>query len=202
MPIDPVTPGGIPAADWATAQKWGKAYGVDPVLLVAIGFHETKWGKLGDGRNGNILGVGSFDSGSSYKWAGVDNQLHEGAKILAAHHVHTIADVRAGLARWWATDPAWAQGVSGWYDKIKGGFADTSTATTPTTGGSSGSGSGGLLGQVLGLPKEFTTLLQAMEKPIHASLWLVNPSNWARIIAGVVGFLLLGAGLITLAKAA
>jgi hypothetical protein len=115
------TPGSIPNADWDTAKKWGGSYGVDPLLLVAIGFHETHWGTLGDGRNGNVLGVGSFDSGSSYKWAGVDNQLHEGAKILSQHGVHTIADVRAGKAAWWATDPSWKNGVSTWYDQLKGG---------------------------------------------------------------------------------
>lgn len=115
------TPGSIPNADWSLAKKWGSAYGVDPMLLVAIGFHETHWGTLGDGRNGNVLGVGSFDSGSSYKWSGVDNQLHEGAKILAQHGVHTIGDVRAGKAGWWATDANWKNGVSSWYDKLKGG---------------------------------------------------------------------------------
>lgn len=115
------TPGSIPNSDWALAQKWGGAYGVDPLLLVAIGFHETHWGTLGDGRKGNVLGVGSFDSGSSYQWAGVDNQLHEGAKILSQHGVHSIADVRAGKASWWATDPSWKNGVSTWYDQLKGG---------------------------------------------------------------------------------
>ncbi len=191
------TPGGIPAADWQLAQKWGHTYGVDPLLLVAIGLHETDWGKLGDGRKGNILGVGSYDSGSTYKWAGADAQLHEGAKILAAHGVHTIADVIAGKARWWATDPNWAKGVASWYNKIKNGFSSPSAGSpTPSSPG------GGLLGQVLGLPKEVTGFLQALEKPVHAALWLVNPTSWARIIAAVAGFLLLGAGLVTLAKAA
>lgn len=193
-----VTPGGIPVADWILAQKWGAQFGVDPLLLVAIGFHETEWGKLGDGRNGNILGVGSFDTGSVHTWSGADAQLHEGAKILAAHGVHTIADVRAGKARWWATDPAWKDGVSTWFDKITKGFKDTFGGGI---GGAIG-GIGGALGSVLGLPKQVTDFLTALERPVQGLMWFVNPANWARIIAGIFAFLLLGAGLITLAKAA
>jgi hypothetical protein len=98
---------------------------------------------------------------------------------------------------------AYVAQVLGRMKKAPGGDANTPAPTpnpTGTPGG--GGGTGGLFGQLIGLPKELTGLLQAMEKPMHALLWLVNPTSWARIIAGIAGFLLLGAGLFTLAKAA
>lgn len=58
------------------------------------------------------------------------------------------------------------------------------------------------LGSVLQLPAQVTGLFTALEKPVNGLMWFLNPGNWARIIAGLFGFLLLGAGLIALAKAA
>lgn len=115
------TPGGISKTDWTLVQTYGKLYGVDPLLLVAIGFQETHWGTLGAGRQGLILGVGAFDSGTSYKWKGLNAQLSQGAKILAQHGVHNINDVMAGKAAFWATEPSWESGVKMWYDKLKSG---------------------------------------------------------------------------------
>lgn len=60
----------------------------------------------------------------------------------------------------------------------------------------------GAVGNLLSLPSAVTGFLGDLEAPVHAALWLVNPGNWARILAGVFGFLLLGGGLIVLAKAA
>lgn len=119
-------PGGISASDWALVQQSAAPYGVDPYLLVAIGIHETGWGTQGDGRpppagHGNVLGVGSFDSGSVSTWSGLAAQLQEGAKLLNQHGVHTIADVQAGKATWWATDSTWSSQVAAVYLRIKGG---------------------------------------------------------------------------------
>lgn len=113
------TPGKIPNKDWALAQTWGTVYGVDPLVLVAIGFHETHWGTLGAGKQGLILGVGAYDSGATSKFAGLNAQLSQGAKILAQHDVHNINDIQAGKAAFWATDPSWAQGVVSWYSRLK-----------------------------------------------------------------------------------
>lgn len=66
-------------------------------------------------------------------------------------------------------------------------------ATSPVTG---------LIGSLLQLPKEVTSFLSALEKPVQGLMWFVNPANWARILAGVFGFILLGAGLIALGMAA
>lgn len=60
----------------------------------------------------------------------------------------------------------------------------------------------GALGQVLSLPDQITGLFSALEKPVQAAAWFINPANWARMIAGSVGMLLLLAGLITLGMAA
>lgn len=62
----------------------------------------------------------------------------------------------------------------------------------------SSGGGGGLLG----LPTEVTGFFTGLEAPIEALQWFVNPTNWARMVAGAVGALLLIAGLITLGMAA
>lgn len=120
------TPGDIPETDWAKAKQYGVKYGVDPLLLVAIGFQETNWGKAGLGRQGLILGVGAYDSGPVMTWKGLDKQLDQGAKILKKHDVTRIEDVRAGKAKFWATSPGWKDGVSKQYDRLlktlKGGW--------------------------------------------------------------------------------
>src|SRR4051812_38247042 len=94
------------------AQRIGRKRKVDPLLLIAIGKQETNWGKAGDGRKGNILGVGSFDTGSSYKWSGVHGQLSKGAELLSKWGARTIGDVQRGKASAWATDPNWEAGVA------------------------------------------------------------------------------------------
>lgn len=117
-------PGGIPDADWKKAQSYGKKHGVDPLLLVAIGIHETRWGKAGLGRQGLILGVGAYDSGPSMKWKGLDAQLNQGAKMLAQRGVRTVNDVAQGKAKFWATDPNWSAAVVKTYKQIaKNGFS-------------------------------------------------------------------------------
>lgn len=113
------TPGNIPNKDWALVKTYGALYGIDPLVLVAIGFHETHWGTLGLGKQGLILGVGAYDSGASYKWRGLNAQLSQGAKILAQHGVHTIQDIMSGKASFWATDPQWKAGVVSWYNQLK-----------------------------------------------------------------------------------
>jgi hypothetical protein len=60
----------------------------------------------------------------------------------------------------------------------------------------------GLSGMSLSLPSSITDAFDAAEKVVKGMLWIINPSHWARIIAGVMGFLLLGAGLIALGMAA
>lgn len=107
-----------PADAISYATKYGRAYGVDPKLLLAIARHETGFGTLGLGRRGLDLGYGAFDSGASYAWQGRENQYMYGAKWLAAHGVHSLQDLLAGKASSWATDPNWESGVAQAYQSI------------------------------------------------------------------------------------
>jgi cell wall-associated NlpC family hydrolase len=105
------------------AQRFGKKYGVDPRLLLAIGGHETQWGTTGAGRpsqGGYALGYGVTDSGILSKYAGLQNQYRYGAKTLAGWGVHGLADIQAGKASRWATDPNWEKGVASVYQGIGG----------------------------------------------------------------------------------
>lgn len=133
---------GVSAADFALVQRVAKQYGIDPYILVAIGMHETGWGKLGDGRKGNILGVGSYDSGSTYKYAGLENQLVGAAKILKRHGVKTIADIAAGKLApsngkvRYASDPNWSNAIVKQYNKV----ANTNYTGNVSTAASAGKG--------------------------------------------------------------
>jgi len=118
-------------------------------------------------------------------------------------------NARAAVAKYHTQGlAAWQSYTSGAYRKyLKGGV----TATVP--GGGPGSqvhipgtpvsvGASGLLGSLLSLPSQVTGFLTALEKPVQGLMWFVDPANWARIIAGVAGFFLLGAALVTLGLAA
>lgn len=105
------------------AQQYGKQYGVDPRLLLAIGGHETQWGTTGAGRpsqGGYALGYGVTDSGILSKYAGLQNQYRYGAQTLAKWGVRGLGDVMAGKASRWATDPAWEKGVQSVYGGLSG----------------------------------------------------------------------------------
>jgi len=126
-----------PAAQVALARKWGAKYGVDPRLLLAIGGHETQWGTTGAGRpsqGGYVLGYGVTDSGILSKYAGLPNQYMYGAKTLAGWGVHNLADVMAGKASRWATDPAWEKGVQSVYGGLPGTLGGAvANAVVPST---------------------------------------------------------------------
>lgn len=117
-----------PPAQIGWAQKYGAQYHVDPRLLLAIGGHETAFGTLGAGRQGYTLGYGVTDSGILSKYRGPENQYRYAAQTLAKWGVHTLADVLAGKAAAYATDPAWEQGVASTYRGLRsvGGAAPVS----------------------------------------------------------------------------
>lgn len=58
------------------------------------------------------------------------------------------------------------------------------------------------IGSLLSLPSQVLDFFTALERPVQGLMWFVDPANWARMIAGVVGFVFLAAGLITLGLAA
>jgi len=104
----------------AWAERYGRQYGVDPRLLLAIGGHETHWGDLGAGRQGYTLGYGVTDSGTLSKYRGPENQYRYAAMTLAKWGVRSIRDVLAGKAKSYATDPAWEHGVASVYQSLGG----------------------------------------------------------------------------------
>lgn len=166
-------PGGIPDADWRVCQLYGQLYGIDPLIFVAIGLHETGWGQLGDGRRGNILGYGSFDSGSTYQWAGVNAQVQGAGKTLQKHGVRTIADIAGGKADWYATDPQWKNGVVAQYNKISNGSAQTIPAGT--------AGLPGPLSSLNGIAKFLSNVLSL--------------AFWQRFGLGLLGATVIAAGI-------
>lgn len=91
-----MTPAGIPEADWALVRRICRKHGVDPLLIVAIGWCETHWFTKGDGLKGNGLGVGSYDSGSTYKYSGVQGQVTRACEILIKNKATTIVDIVEG----------------------------------------------------------------------------------------------------------
>jgi hypothetical protein len=56
--------------------------------------------------------------------------------------------------------------------------------------------------QLIQLPSQVTDFLGAAERFTHAALWIVNPTNWARILAGAAAAVLLILGLGALSRAA
>ncbi len=86
----------IPLEDWEIVCEVANTNGVDPLILVAIGFAETAWFTKGDGLKGNGLGCGSYDSGSTYKYAGVRKQCEFACRNFKRNKVKTIEDIRAG----------------------------------------------------------------------------------------------------------
>ncbi len=91
-----MVPAGVPEADWKLVRQICRKHGVDPLLIVAIGMAETHWFTKGDGLKGNGLGVGSYDSGSTYKYSGVAGQVERACEVLVRRKVTTIVDIVEG----------------------------------------------------------------------------------------------------------
>lgn len=112
------TGGRVPKVQTNYANKYGAQFGVDPLLLLAIAGHETEWGTTGAGRQGYTLGYGVTDSGILSKYRGVANQYRWAAMTLAKWGVHTLADLLAGKASAYASDPNWERGVAAVYRSL------------------------------------------------------------------------------------
>ncbi|MBC7343853.1 MAG: hypothetical protein H5U03_00170 [Clostridia bacterium] len=66
----------LPLEEWVIVRNIAGEYAQDPKLVVAIGWHETHWGRLGAGREGWILGYGYFPGSKvKEKYRGLENQL-------------------------------------------------------------------------------------------------------------------------------
>lgn len=115
-----------------------------------------------------------------------------------------------GAAAAWYGGPGVAKDQGVWNNPVQGGptirqYVDQVLARIPHAPVNVGepTGSGGLnVGGILGLPSEITGFLRALEAPVQGAMWLLDPANWARIVAGMLGLVFLGAGIVALAKAA
>ena len=60
-----------------------KYFPENPVLIAAIGWHETQWGRLGWGRSGYHLGYGAWnEKEAAEKYRGIENQIrYAGSQI-------------------------------------------------------------------------------------------------------------------------
>lgn len=111
-------------------------YNVDPKLILAIGWHETQWGKLGDGTSGMYTGYGSYDSGSDYSLAGFESQVKGTARKLQSWGMTpgsvtldrlilgNTGQLPSGI---YATDQNWPNAVY----NIYAGLTGTSPAAAP-----------------------------------------------------------------------
>jgi hypothetical protein len=57
-------------------------------------------------------------------------------------------------------------------------------------------------GSVLSLPSGVTGFFSEADKFAQEALWLLNPANWMRVLSGMIGFVLLAAGIMVLVRAA
>lgn len=105
-----------------------------------------------------------------------------------------LAQAQADVANFRQKASGHSGGLSGLADDVLKGVEDIGSGAVGAVTGA--------VGQLLQLPSQVTGFLTSLEKPVQALLWIINPANVARVIAGVFGFLLLGAGLITLGLAA
>lgn len=112
-----------------------------------------------------------------------------------------------------SNDPASARSAlfaSPWAQSHYAGGRDFSSdavpggrAVLPAAGVGSGLDAGGGAGLGLfSLPSQVTGFFSDLDQMIRAAMWLASPSNWVRVIAGVLGFVFLGAGLIVMGRAA
>lgn len=193
---------------YALARKAGLPL-VRAVTAAAIGMAESSGRTKVTSPNpdgGTNVGIWQLDTkgvGSGYTIAQLQDPLTN-AKVMAKGSDNgqnwgdwaTYASGAYGPFMYSAMNAAAAeQGAgNGWVDEvlkgIKGIGKDIGNVVT------------GAVGNVLALPAEVIGFLSALEQPVKAAMWLVNPANWARILAGVFGFFLLTAGLVAIGMSA
>lgn len=97
-----------------------------------------------------------------------------------------------------AEDPAQGVGyatLSQWQGSIVGYGRVPGTAA-------SGSPGGGAVSTILSLPSGIISMFDSATTSLRAAMWLFNPENWARIVAGIFGAVLTAFGIAFLIGAA
>ena len=104
-----------------------RRHNVCPLLVAAIGQHETAWGQLGLGRYGFYTGYGAFDHAPDFRFTGLTRQIEGTARMMAEWGMRpnrvTLERLRRGnrgeFGRIYATDPYWADKVWRHYLRIR-----------------------------------------------------------------------------------
>jgi len=110
--------------EWRVVCGIAARYRVDPILLAAIGWHETHWGRLGAGRRGWYLGYGYYPGskiaeqvrGLIPQLKGASRMLHRGMQWPVTYQ-HLLAFAE----RYWrpGNPAAWARSVWRIYQQLK-----------------------------------------------------------------------------------
>lgn len=183
----------------------------DAVIAAAIGDAESS-GRTGvtspNPFGGTNVGVWQLDTegaGSGYTVAQLSNPQTNAAVMAKASQKgknwsqwesYTTGRYQKFMSQ--AQQASGADSGPGWFQTIVDAIGAGGVGIASDAGGNPA----GVLGSILSLPEQVTDFFVALEQPVHAAMWLFSPTNWARIIAGALGFLLLAAGLITLGLAA
>jgi hypothetical protein len=86
----------------------------------------------------------------------------------------------------YATLSSWGSAIVG-YGRPQG--------LSGASGSSSSSSGSSPLSMLLSLPSDVTGMFSSAEKLAQGAMWFFNPENWARVMAGVFGFLFAAFGL-------
>jgi len=92
-------------------------------------------------------------------------------------------------------------GITGLADDVLHGVESIGSGIGSAVGSAAGA-VGGAVSGLISLPSQVTDFLSAGERFIHAAMWILDPVNWVRILAGIAAAVLLILGLGALARAA
>ena len=174
-----------------------KVIGIDPAVAGAQLADESSWDPHALSPTG-AEGIAQFEPATWATWGNGGDPYNPSDAIpaygryMAALMKQFHGNLRDALAAYNAGPNNLAAGY-GYADKIIS-QAGANNVTVPPSSSS-------LLGQIIQLPDQVTGLFTAMEKPMQSLAWFINPSNWARLLSGGLGVLLLIAGLVTLGLA-
>ena len=112
--------------DWQIVCSITVQFKVDPVLIAAIGWHETRWGRLGAGKRGWYLGYGYYPkSAISEETKGLCHQVYYASKFISRYMKppYTYNKIlEFAKLHWKPGNPdVWANSVYDKYQQLKSG---------------------------------------------------------------------------------
>lgn len=101
----------MPADEWAAVLDAADGNVEKAKVMVAIGWHETHWGRLGWGRYGYHMGVGAYSANSAApEYKGLDKQLAWTTERLGSQESYSLEDLQ-----WYGREiqrPTSAEGIN------------------------------------------------------------------------------------------